>query len=68
MRSDLDAAEVARRLAELARVYVAETVESGRARLRDDALSPEAVAAGVARRLEELRALDEMTRYLHQRK
>ena len=57
----LDPREVTRRLGELSRLYVAETVEEGRLRLRKDAFSPE----GVARRLEELRALDDMTRYLH---
>lgn len=66
MRSDLDPRRVARRLAALAAIYVPETVEQGRARLRADALSRDAFASAVSRRLEELRALDELTRYLHQ--
>ena len=63
----MDPELVARRLAALAEVYVAETVEEGRARLRADALAPDAFATGVARRLEELRALDDLTRYLQRR-
>jgi hypothetical protein len=58
---------VAQRLAELAALYVPETVDEGRARLREDALAPDAFASGVARRLDELRALDDLTRYLHRR-
>ena len=65
MRRELDPAEVAERLAALAALYVAESVEDGRARLRRDSMEPSVFAAGVARRLEELRALDELTRYLH---
>lgn len=42
-----------------------ETVDEGRARLRGDAMSPDAFASAVAQRLDELRALDDMTRYLH---
>jgi hypothetical protein len=61
MRPDL----VAKRLEDLRALYVPETVAEGRARLRADALSPEALASGVAKRLDELRALDELTRYLH---
>jgi hypothetical protein len=56
---------VAARLAELAALYVPETVTEGRMRLRADALSPEAIASTVAARLEELRALDDLTRHLH---
>jgi hypothetical protein len=56
--------EVAARLAELARIYVPETVVEGRARLRDEAMSPDALVPTVARRLDELRALDDLTRYL----
>lgn len=67
MTRDLDPAAVARRLAALAALYVPETVEEGRARLRDEAARPEAFATAVARRLEELRALDELTRYLRGR-
>lgn len=68
MRRDLDPAAVAERLAELARIYVAETVEEGRARLRAEAMAPDALASTVARRLDELRALDELTRYLHRKR
>jgi hypothetical protein len=46
-------------------MFVPETVEQGRARLRADAMAPDAFPAAVVRRLEELRALDELTRYLH---
>ena len=62
---ELDPAVVVARLAALAATYVAETVEAGRARLRAEADAPDAFATNVARRLDELRALDEMTRYLH---
>lgn len=65
MRRELDPREVACRLAELATIYVAESVEEGRARLRADSMSPNAFATRVAQRLDELRALDELTRYLH---
>ena len=65
MKVDMSPEAVARRLAELARLYVPETVEEGRARLRAEAMAPDAIASTVARRLEELRALDDLTRYLH---
>lgn len=65
MARELDPALVARRLAILAASYIPETVEEGRARLRAEELAPDALAAGIARRLDELRALDELTRYLH---
>lgn len=65
MPRELDPGMVAARLATLAAAYVPEGVAEGRARLRADRLSPEAFASGVAQRLEELRALDELTRYLH---
>ena len=65
MSRDLDPAAVAERLAALARLYVPETVEEGRARLRAEAMAPDAFASAVARRLDELRALDDLTRYLH---
>jgi hypothetical protein len=58
---------VARRLSQLRRLYVAETVEEGRARLRADAMAPDAFVTTVERRLAELRALDELTRYLQRR-
>lgn len=67
MRAEIDAVQVAMRLAILAASYVPETVEEGFARMRADMLSEDAFVAGVARRLEELRALDELTRYLHHR-
>jgi hypothetical protein len=63
----MDPLAVAKRLATLAELYVAETVEEGFARMRRDMLSPEALASGVAQRLEELRALDDLTRYLHRK-
>jgi hypothetical protein len=65
---ELDPKDVTRRLARLAALYVPETVDEGRARLRAEAGSPEAFARGVALRLDELRSLDELTRYLHSRK
>lgn len=65
MVNNLDPARVAARLAILAGAYVPESVEEGRARLRADATSPDVLATTVARRLEELRALDELSRYLH---
>ena len=65
MRRELEPGEVARRLAALAALYVPETVDEGRARLRAEAMAPDAFASQVALRLEELRALDELTRYLH---
>lgn len=52
---------VASRLRALAALYIPETVAEGRARLRADAT----FAALVARRLDELRALDDLARYLH---
>lgn len=66
MGRDLEPEAVARRLASLSALYVAETVAEGRARLSASALAPDAFATNVARRLEELRALDALTRYLHQ--
>ena len=68
MKADLDPAVVAARLAELAASYVPETAEAGRVRLRDEALAPDAIATTVERRLEELRALDDLARYLHERR
>lgn len=64
--ADLDARDVATRLDELAALYVPETVSEGRARLRTDAMHPDAFATAVQRRLDELRALDDLARYLHQ--
>ena len=68
MRREPDPAVVAERLAALARIYVAETVAEGRARLRAEAMAPDALASSVARRLEELRALDDLTRYLQRKR
>ncbi len=65
MASELDPRAVANRLAELARLYRPESVDEGRDRLRADAAAPDAFASAVARRLDELRALDDLTRYLH---
>lgn len=67
MPRDLDPRAVAARLAELSALYVPETVQAGRARLRAEAMAPDTMASSVARRLDELRALDELTRYLHTR-
>jgi hypothetical protein len=65
MDRELNGQQVAQRLAALAVIYEPETVEEGRARLRAADSAPEAFATAVARRLDELRALDELTRYLH---
>lgn len=67
MKPELSPDLVATRLAALAAAYVPETVEEGRARLREDSMAPDAFASSVAQRLEELRALDDLTRYLHER-
>lgn len=56
---------LAQRLAEISALYIPETVEEARARLRREELASDAFASAVARRLDELRALDELTRYLH---
>lgn len=65
MVAKLDPAAVARRLATLARLYVPETAAEGRARLRRELFADRAgFAAAVEQRLDELRALDELTRYL----
>jgi hypothetical protein len=65
MKRELVPAQVAQRLAELSALYVPETVGEARARLRREELASDAFASAVARRLEELRALDDLTRYLH---
>lgn len=65
MKSELDPNDVAHRLAQLSALYVPETVAEGRARLRRDASSPDVLVMLVARRLDELRALDDLTRHLH---
>ncbi len=65
--SKLDAAEVAARLEELRRLYVPETIDEARIRLaRERPVEPFVIAA--TRRLRELRALDELTRYLHRKR
>jgi hypothetical protein len=64
MNPELDPIKVARGLGWLARNYVAATVEEGRARMRADLESPEVFPTAVARRLEVLRALDDLRRYL----
>ncbi len=65
MKSDLDPYDVAQRFAQLSALYVPETVAEGRERLRQDALSPDVIILLVGRRLDELRALDDLTRHLH---
>ena len=65
MKRELTPAAVAKRLEALATSYVPESVDAARARLRREALTDEVFAANVARRLEELRALDDLTHYLH---
>lgn len=62
----LDPAAVVQRLTELAALYVPETVAEGRTRLRAEEMAPDTIATTVARRLEELRALDDLSRHLHQ--
>ena len=65
MKRELTPVAVAKRLEVLATTYVPESVDAARARLRREALADDVFALNVARRLEELRALDELTRYLH---
>lgn len=65
MARELDPRVVARRLAALAAMFVPETVAEARARLQAEAMSADTLVATVAARLDELRALDELTRYLH---
>lgn len=62
--SELDGELVAQRLAELATLYVPENVVEGRARLRAEAMAPDAIATTVENRLAELRALCELTNAL----
>jgi hypothetical protein len=64
----LDPDTVARRLAQLGALYVPETIEHGRARLRAEAMAPQSIVSAVAQRLEELRALDELARYVASRR
>jgi hypothetical protein len=66
MSRELDPRLVAERLAVLARLYVPETVAEGQARLvKERPPNRETFEEAVARRLSVLRALDELTRYLH---
>jgi len=63
---DLDPRRVSARLAELRRIYVAERVDVGTARLeRERPMRRESFDFAVARRLRELRALCELARHLH---
>jgi hypothetical protein len=64
MARELTALLVEQRLAVLGRLYVAETVAEGRARLVADEMEPRTFAMLVERRLEELRALNELVRHL----
>jgi hypothetical protein len=64
MKPELDPIAVERRLAWLRAHYVPETVEQGRARLRAELESPDVFPSVVARRLDVLRALDDLRRYL----
>lgn len=69
MKRELDPSAVEARLAELAALYVPETIEEGQRRLeRERPRVEEPFEQAVERRLEELRALDELARYLHQRR
>jgi hypothetical protein len=56
---------VSRRLAWLASRYVPETVEEGRLRLREAARRGRTLAEAAVSRLADLRALCELTTYLH---
>jgi hypothetical protein len=65
-REDQPPAGVAGRLERLRALYVPERDEDARQRLaREARASSEPFAVGVARRLEELRALGDLTNYLH---
>lgn len=66
MADELDPIAVARRLDWLREHFVAETVEEARARFeRERPPRAETFEEGVARRLAELRELDELTQTLH---
>jgi hypothetical protein len=68
MEREHDPAAVQARLEQLAALYVPETIEEGEQRLeRERPRVAELFENAVERRLEELRALDELARYLHQR-
>ncbi|MCR9162359.1 MAG: hypothetical protein ACE37F_31530 [Nannocystaceae bacterium] len=64
-RRELDPAVVSKRLSWLREHWTPEAIESARARMQPQPKA-ETFADGVARRLAELRALDELTRRLHQ--
>ncbi len=66
MKRELDPAKVAANLERLRELYRPESIVEGRARLARER-PVEAFEVGVARRLRELRALDELTRYLHRK-
>lgn len=72
MATEIDPSAANRRLARLAELYVPETIEEGRLRLDADqrlaaaqAAEREGFDAAASRRLEELRALCELTKVLH---
>lgn len=72
MMTEIDPMAAEQRLRELAQLYVAETVDEGRRRLAADqrlaaeqAAAREGFDAGAERRLQELRALCELTKALH---
>lgn len=65
MNLDLSPTLVAKRLARLRELYVPETEEEARLRLLPEPRRDILFADGVARRLAELRALCELTAYLH---
>lgn len=65
MKSDLSPSAVAQRLEALRALYRPETALDGRRRLAAEAKQDVPFATAVARRLEELRALCELTDYLH---
>ncbi len=65
MSRDLSPTSVSRRLALLRELYVPETDEQARARLVPEARRDTSFAERVASRLAELRALSDLTAYLH---
>ncbi|MBS2015654.1 MAG: hypothetical protein JST00_22390 [Deltaproteobacteria bacterium] len=65
MKSDLSPPSVAARLAELRTMARVENAEETRRRLAHEARQEVPFAIAVARRLAELRALLELTEYLH---
>jgi hypothetical protein len=64
MRRELSPELVSARLATLRELYVPETLEEARARAAP-VRAPESLEQGAARRLDELRALIDLTRHLH---